>query len=55
MQEEEIRNRGIRCALRHMHSLRVQSLDERTAILQKHAAIVKKCQIVKETGWKVPI
>lgn len=31
MTEEEIRNRGIRCALRHMHSLRVQSLDERTA------------------------
>jgi hypothetical protein len=31
MTEEEIRNRGIRCALRHMHSLRVQALDERTA------------------------
>ncbi len=31
MTEEEIRNRGIRCALRHMHSLRVQAVDERTA------------------------
>lgn len=55
MTEEEIRNRGIRCALRHMHSLRVQAVDERLQILQKHAAIVKKCQIVKEIGWKVPI
>lgn len=55
MTEEEIRNRGIRCALRHMHSLRVQAVDERTANFAEAAAIVKKCQIVKEIGWKVPI
>lgn len=31
MTEEEIRNRGIRCALRHMDSLRIQAAEERIA------------------------
>lgn len=31
MTEEEIRNRGIRCALRHMHSLRVQAAGGKKA------------------------
>ena len=38
MQEEEIRNRGIRCALRHMHSLRVQAAGG------KKADFIEACQ-----------
>ena len=38
MQEEEIRNRGIRCALRHMHSLRVQAAGG------KKADFIEPCQ-----------
>lgn len=38
MTEEEIRNRGIRCALRHMHSLRVQAAGG------KKADFIEPCQ-----------